>query len=114
MLKVNDKLLMKKVRFAKSSWQRLKGLMFEDKTKFDYALVFEFPRESRIESSLHMIFVFFPIDVIFLSKEKKVVDKTSMQPFNTNYTPKKPAKYVIEMPFGKAKSVKMGDKISWE
>ncbi len=113
MLKVENKLLMKKVRIAKTQWQRTKGLMFEDIKKFDYALVFEFPNESKIGSSLHMIFVFFPIDVIFLNKSKKVVDKVTLNPFKPNYTPKKAAKYVIEMPEGRAKKVKIGNTISW-
>jgi len=113
MLKANGKLVIKKVRHAKSTWQRTKGLMFEDKKKFDYALVFEFPRESKLGSSLHMIFVFFPIDVLFLDKNKKVVDKVTLPPFQPNYTPKKAAKYVIEMPNGKAKKVKVGSKIEW-
>ena len=104
---------MKKVRHAKTSWQRTKGLMFEDLKQFDYALVFDFPKESKIGTSLHMIFVFFPIDVLFLDKEKKVVDKVTLMPFTPNYTPKKAAKYVIEMPRGKAKKVKIGSKLSW-
>jgi uncharacterized membrane protein (UPF0127 family) len=113
MLKVNNKLLMKKVKHAKTSWQRTKGLMFEEEKQFDYALVFDFPNESKIGTSLHMIFVFFPIDVLFLNSKKEVVDKTTMTPFQPNYTPKKAAKYVIEMPNGKNKKVKIGDKISW-
>ncbi|MDD3083422.1 MAG: DUF192 domain-containing protein [Candidatus ainarchaeum sp.] len=113
MLKVNEKKIGIKVRFANTSWQRLKGLMFEDTKKFDYALIFDFPKESIIGCSIHMIFVFFPIDVLFLNKEKKVVDKITLLPFTPNYTPKKPAKYVIEMPNEKAKKIKIGDKISW-
>jgi uncharacterized protein len=113
MLKINGKKLMNKVRLASTGWQRTKGLMFEDKKKFNYALVFEFPRESKLGCSIHMIFVFFPIDIIFLNKKKEVVDKVTLPPFQPNYTPKKPAKYVIEMPEGKNKKIKIGDKISW-
>jgi len=113
MLKSNGKTIMKKIKHAKTTWQRTKGLMFEDKKKFDYALIFDFPIESKIGTSLHMIFVFFPIDVLFLNKEKKVVDKVTLPPFQPNYTPRKAAKYVIEMPQGKAKTVKIGNKIEW-
>jgi len=87
--------------------------MFEEKKKFNYALIFEFPIESRIGTSLHMLFVFFPIDVLFLNKNKIIVDKTTLQPFIPNYTPKKAAKYVIELPTGKIKGLKIGQKISW-
>ena len=113
MLKSNGKTIMKKIKHARTTWQRTKGLMFEDKKKFDYALIFDFPIESKIGTSLHMIFVFFPIDVLFLNKEKKVVDKVTLPPFQPNYTPRKAAKYVIEMPQGKAKTVKIGNKIEW-
>lgn len=113
MLKVNDKTLMKNVKFAKTNWQRMKGLMFEDIRKFNYALVFEFPSESKIACSIHMIFVFFPIDILFLNKDKEVVDKVILNPFTPNYTPKKASKYVIELPNGKSKGIKIGSKISW-
>jgi len=113
MLHVGKKILMKNVRRANTPWQRMKGLMFEDLKKFNYALVFDFPAESKIGSSLHMLFVFFPIDVLFLDKNKKVVDKVTLTPFMPNYTPNAPAKYVIELPHGKAKGVKLGEKASW-
>jgi len=112
-LKVENKLIMKNVRFANNTLSRTKGLMFEEKKKFNYALIFDFPIESKIGTSLHMIFVFFPIDVLFLDKNKKVVDKVTLQPFIPNYTPKKAAKYVIEMPQGRAKGIRLGQKVNW-
>jgi uncharacterized protein len=112
-LKVENKILMRNVRFAKNTLERTKGLMFEEKKKFNYALIFEFPLESRVGTSLHMLFVFFPIDVLFLDKNQKVVDKVTLQPFIPNYTPKKAAKYVIELPNGKTNGVKLGQKINW-
>jgi uncharacterized protein len=113
-LRVEKKVLMKNVRFASNTWERTKGLMFEDKKNFNYALIFDFPVESKIGTSLHMIFVFFPIDVLFLDKNKVVVDKATLTPFMPNYTPKKAAKYVIEMPENKIASVKLGQKVDWD
>lgn len=112
-LKVNNKIIIKNVKFAKTTLERTKGLMFEEKKNFNYALVFDFPIESKIGTSLHMLFVFFPIDVLFLDKNQKVVDKVTLQPFIPNYTPKKAAKYVIELPVGKIKGIKIGQKVSW-
>ncbi len=71
--------------------------MFSKKLK-DSALLFVFPKETKI--SLHMFFVFYPIDVAFLNENMEVVDlKQNFKPF-TIYTSKKPAKYVLEMPLG--------------
>ncbi len=114
MLYNNGKKLIKKTKIADNLFLRFKGLMFEDKKNFDYALIFKFPKASKIGTSLHMLFVFFPIDVLFLNAEKKVVDKTTMNPWQLNYTPKKEAKYVIEIPKGKGKEVKISDLIEWK
>ena len=112
--KTAKKQVVSKVRIAKGFFGKLKGLMFERKENFDYALVFEFPYESRIGTSVHMLFVFFPIDIIFLDGKKNVVDKTGLTPWKVNYTPKSAAKYFIEMPHGSASKIGIGDKIEWE
>jgi len=64
-------------------------------------LVFVFEHEQRV--SLHMFFVFFPIDVLFLDHKKKIVEiKTQFKPF-TFYKSKEKAKYVVELVNNKKK-----------
>lgn len=112
--KTTGKEIISKAREAKGIWGRLKGLMFERKENFDYGLVFESNEETRMGSSIHMMFVFFPIDAVYLDSGKKVVDVArSLTPFTLNYTPKKKAKYLIELPAGKAKSIEEGNILSW-
>lgn len=103
-----------KARFAEGAFGRMKGLMFERRKNFDYSLIFKMPSESRMGSSIHMMFVFFPIDVLFLDSGKKVVDIVhSLRPWALNCTPKRPAKFIVEMPEGtaKSKSIKIGERI---
>lgn len=102
------------VRLANTTASRGKGLMFERPENFDYALVFLLPSESRIGASVHMLFVFFPIDIVFLDAGKKVVDKATLRPWTLNYTPKAAAKYFVEMPAGRAATVSIGNVIGWE
>ena len=105
-------LLSEKVEIANTSAKRARGLMF--RRKFDRALIFNLPTESRAYASLHMLFVFFPIDVLFLDGNKRVVDiKRNFKPFSLNYTPKKASKYVVELPLGRIKKTKQGDILSW-
>lgn len=113
MLYCNGKALIRKVKIAHSLLQKAKGLMFENKGKFDYALVFVLKNKSKIEASVHMLFVFFPIGIIFLNEEKKVIEKVMLKPWTLNYTPKKPANYFIEVPTKYLNKVKINDKISW-
>jgi len=106
--------LIEKTRFATTPWSRLKGLMFENPASFNYALIFNLPSEGRASASIHMLFVFFPIDAVFLNKEKRVVDiARNLKPFTPGYAPKKPAKFLIELPAGKAKAIALGDELDW-
>ena len=85
------------------------GLMFSKEQK--KALMFRFNKEKKI--SLHMFFVFYPIDVLFLDKNKIVVDKKeNFKPFTFCKSNKK-AMYVIELPCGVTQRTKttVGDKL---
>jgi len=111
--KTKRKKIVDRVKFAKSHFQKARGLMFEKKANFDYALVFLFGHETRMGASIHMLFVFFPITVIYLNSDKKVVDVAVVNSFALNYTPKKPAAFLVELPVAKAKGVNLGDKLEF-
>ena len=90
-------------------FSKMVGLMFSKRQK--KGLILKFGNEDFI--NLHMFFVFYPIDVLFLNKNKIVVDKKeNFKPF-TFYNSKKKAMYAIEMPNGIIKKTKteIGDKI---
>ena len=60
-------------------------------------LLFEFEKEQKIP--LHNFFVFYPINLVFLDKSKKVIEiKKNFKPFRV-YTSKTKAKYLLETPF---------------
>src|SRR3989344_5050271 len=112
--KTRNKTIMDKVRIAEDFFSQAKGLMFEDRKKVDYALVFPMALESRHATSVHMLFVFFPIDIVFLDSNKKVVDvRRNVPSFLPYLAPKKPAKYFIEMPVGKSDGIGEGDFLEW-
>ena len=110
--KTSKKTIIKKTKICKSLFCKSFGLMFRKKP--DYGLVFVFSNEKRLERTLTMLFVFYPIDVLFLNSRKQVVDKKEgFMPF-TNYTPKKAAQYVIELPAKVSSAVKIGDRVEWQ
>ena len=86
------------------------GLMFRRKPQ---SMILRFSREGF--HSLHMWFVFFPIDVLFLDKSKKVVEiKERFLPW-TMYRPRRKAQYVVELPHGSVQetSTEVGDHITF-
>ncbi|MBL7051390.1 DUF192 domain-containing protein [Candidatus Woesearchaeota archaeon] len=93
--KTKKTLLSKKPKLCENLLSKTIGLMFSLKPK---ALIFKWEKEKIL--SLHMFFVFFPIDILWLNKYKKVVQlKQNLKPFQI-LIPKKPAQYVIELPQG--------------
>ena len=91
---------------------RMRGVMF--KLRLSQAYVLEFSSEQIIP--LHMLFVFFPIDVLFLDKKRRVVEvKERFLPF-TFYSPAEKAQYVVEIPAGSVKQsrIRLGDAVVWE
>ena len=103
-------ILAKKYKTYKNIFSKSLGLMFSIKNK---TLILNFKKEKI--NPLHMFFVFYPIDVLFLDKNKIIVEiKENFKPF-TFYTPKKKSKYIIELPKNSIKNskTKVGDKINF-
>lgn len=106
-----NRILAKKTKFCKNPFSKALGLMFSKKNK---TLIFTFSREKII--SLHMFFVFYPIDVLYLNKDRKVVQlKENFKPFRILIA-KNPAKYIIELPNSTISktNTKLGDTISFK
>ncbi len=103
-------ILADKVKFNEDLLSKIKGLMFSKKLKKGQALVLVADEEGVFETTLHMFFVFFTIDIVWLDKNYKVVDKReNVRAFTPLIIPKKSAKYVLELPKDTAKYVSVGD-----
>jgi len=77
-------------------WRRGRGLMFRRGLGENDAYLFFEGRESRAQTTIHMFFVFFPIAVVWLDRERRVVDKVLARPFRPYYAPAAPAQYFVE------------------
>lgn len=79
-------------------WERATGLMFK-KELVDEAYVFAFDSNQKIP--IHMLFVFFPIDVLWINSDHEIVDlKKNIMPFTPSVFHKGRAKYLVELPAG--------------
>lgn len=91
-------------------WGKARGLMFS--RRMQRPLVMVFTRSRKV--SLHMWFVFFPIDVVFLDTGGTVVDmKEHFRPFSM-YRSRQESRYCLELPVGtiRASDTHIGDKIT--
>jgi uncharacterized membrane protein (UPF0127 family) len=96
---------------------RFRGLMLSGRK--DIILVGR--RESVLDSTIHMMYMLYPIDLVWVSEAMEVVDlKKAVPPFNplkpnswSMHGPKAPAKYVIEITVGDVMDTGKGDRISF-
>lgn len=102
---------------AATAWRKAIGLMGR-KRLGNSGLLMVFSKEGR--PGIWMLGMRFPIDLVFLDRRKRVVDiRKNIQPIGFHpktwmiYYPKRPARYVIELPAGTVKrtATARGDKI---
>ena len=101
-----------KVISNKVSKRGTQGLMFSRKLQENESVLLDISRESRLGASVHMLFVFFPIDVVWLDNEMKVVDiAKNLLPFTPFRMPRRKARYILEMTSGSTeeKEIRIGD-----
>ncbi|ABE52926.1 DUF192 domain-containing protein [Methanococcoides burtonii] len=114
LLKSNGDVISSDVDYAKSMFQQAKGLMFRRSVHDSYAMVFIFSSLRKI--SLHMLFVPFPIDVLFLNEDKIIVKTTHLRPWIGIADSGEKIRYVIELPSGAISSngLKVGDHLLFD
>ncbi|HTY91823.1 MAG TPA: DUF192 domain-containing protein [Methanocella sp.] len=100
------------IEIADSFLSKLLGLMF--RKSFAGALIFDMGRVTY--DGIHMLFVRFPIDVVFLDPDRRIVDlKENVRPWVGTAFPKSRFMYAIELPAGTIAKVdlKAGEKLEW-
>lgn len=96
-LKYDGVVLANNIEFARTMAKQALGLMLRKSIPPDYSMIFILKKPSRV--NVHMLFVFFPIDVIFLNSEKKVMGFSGLKPW-VGYKAMKDIRYVLEMKAG--------------
>ncbi len=92
-LKYNSFEIAKNIEICRTLTSQILGLMFRSQIQADYAMIFVLKKPS--SAGIHMLFVRFPIDVIFLNEEKIIVAMANLKPW-TGHKSMKNIKYIIE------------------
>ncbi len=85
------------ISYAKNIFSQMPGLMLHRSISGDFALIFVLKRPGTV--GVHMLFMRFPIDVIFLDSDKKIIGTATLKPW-TGHKRMKGVKYIIEMTRG--------------
>jgi uncharacterized membrane protein (UPF0127 family) len=93
---------------------RLRGLMFRSSLASDQGLLLVESRESRIDTAIHMLFVFMDLAVIWINSEKVVVDTVLARTWRPAYAPHQPATYILEIHPDRLNEFKIGDRVEFQ
>ncbi len=93
---------------------RLRGLMFRSSLPLDTGLLLVEARESRLETAIHMLFVFMDLAVIWINSEQVVVDTVLARAWRPVYAPHQPARYILEIHPDRLHEFKIGDRVEFQ
>ncbi|MEY7848649.1 DUF192 domain-containing protein [Natrarchaeobius sp. A-rgal3] len=105
----NPTVLASSVDLADSIPAQMRGLMFRRSIPDDYALAFRF--SSAKTRDVHMLFVFFPIDVVWIV-DGTVERVERLRPWLG--IARERADLIVELPAGAAADVEPGDRLALE
>jgi uncharacterized membrane protein (UPF0127 family) len=100
-----------KAKYCNSFLGKFKGLMFDTSISSDLGLLLVENGNSKINTSIHMLFMFFDITAVWINSENIIVDVKLAKKWFPFYFPRKPAQYVLECHTSCINYFKIGDTV---
>ena len=107
----SGEILVPQARWCNRFGAKLRGFTFRRQLAADDGLVLVEKSDSKTNTSIHMLFVFFNLAVIWVNSAGEVVGTVLAKPWRPAYTPPAPARYVIEGHPSLLEKVKAGDHV---
>jgi uncharacterized membrane protein (UPF0127 family) len=98
-------------KWCESFLCRLRGYTFRKELTQQEGLLLVEKRDSRIDSSIHMMFCWTDLAVVWINADLTVVDVILAKKWAPAYFPAQPAKYTLEIHPSRLNDFKPGDKV---
>ena len=105
--------LLARARWCDTFASRLRGFTFRRHLEAGEGLVLVEKEDSRLNTSIHMLFVFMPLGVVWVNDAGIVVHTVLAKPWRLSYIPAAPARYVIETAPAILRHVRIGDTLTF-
>lgn len=86
-----------RIKYCDTFLTQLRGFTFRARLSPDEGLLLVGKRDSRLDSSIHMLFVAFDLAVFWINSDMQVVDKILARSWHPAYFSKEPAQFVLEL-----------------
>lgn len=102
------------IKYCDTFLSQLRGFTFRSRISFTEGLLLVGMRDSRLDSSIHMLFVSFDLTTIWINSEMQVVDKVLAKSWRPAYFSKQPAQYVLEIHPDRWADYEIGDIVTFQ
>jgi uncharacterized membrane protein (UPF0127 family) len=103
-----------RIKYCDTFLSQLRGFTFRPRLLPDEGLLLVGTRDSRLDSSIHMLFVSFDLTVIWIDSNMQVVDKVLAKSWRPAYFSKLPARYVLEIHPDRWGEYEIGDTVEFQ
>jgi uncharacterized membrane protein (UPF0127 family) len=100
--------------YCQSFLCRLRGLTFRRTLPSNQGLLLVQSKESKLDASIHMMFVWTDLAVVWIDNYYQVVDKIMARSWHLAYFPQQPARYILEMNPSRLDDFQIGDKVKFD
>jgi len=98
-----------RARWCESFLSKLRGYTFRRSLRPDEGLLLVERRDSRVDTSIHMMFVWTDLAVIWINSANEVVDTVLARSWRPFYASARPARYILEIHPDRHGEFKAGD-----
>ncbi len=109
----NDRIDPIQARWCQSFFSRLQGFTFRSELAENEGLVLVEARDSRMDTAIHMFFVWTDLAIAWVNSGNTVVDVALAKAWRPFYASAKPARYVIEFHPKRHGDFKPGEQVSF-
>ena len=102
-----------RAKYCQSFVCQLRGLTFRHSLPVEEGLLLVQKRDSRVDSSIHMLFVWMDLAVIWINQACRVVDARLARRWHPIYVPGDPARFVLEIAAERIADFHIGDRVEF-
>jgi len=103
-----------RAQYCDSFLCRLRGLTFRRHLDADCGLLLVQKNDNRLDASIHMLFMWLDLAVVWIDSTLRVVDVQEARRWRPIYLPQRPARYVLELPMENKVDFAIGDLLKFE
>ena len=103
-----------RIKYCDTFFTQLRGFTLRSTLAPDEGLLLVGTRDSRLESSIHMLFVSFDLSVVWINSAMQVVDKVLAKSWRLAYFSRQPARYVLEVHPARWGNFEIGDAVKFK